>query len=648
MAGAAPTEHAHNSSYQTDVSVNHDLSLNVSREHHHQHLHHDKFAGGQHDAAYTVGTTFEPSTIPDRDPNDHIPEPNKNPIKSEANKGDARILDAEKGGFSPADSTGGQDPQSHRFARLYRQWRVFVHLFILLLFTGWWIASLILHRHNKNWIIPFLLWLAITFRLIFFHVPISYVSRPIAWTWHNTGTRVSNMIPEKLRIPLGALVTIAVILLGAFVSAESADNTRSNRAISLFGMLVSVFVMWATSRSRSKINWHTVIVGYLAQFIIALFVLRTKAGYDIFNFIATLARELLGFAADGVAFLTSTSTAQLSWFLISTIPAIIFFVSIVSILYYWGVLQWTVKKAAVFVFWAMRVSGAEAVVAAASPFIGQGESAMLIKPFVAHLTQAELHQVMTSGFATISGSVLTAYIGLGVNGSALISACIMSIPCSLALSKLRWPETEETLTAGRVVIPDDDEHRAANVLHAFANGAWLGIKIAGMIAATLLCIIGLVGLINGLLGWWGHYININNPPLTLQLILGYVCYPIAFLLGVPRQDLFGVGQLIGIKIVENEFVAYTTLQSDTAYENISPRSRLIVTYALCGFGNIGSLGTQIGVLSQISPGRSGDVSRVAMSALFTGVLATLTSASIAGMLVTHQAAFFTPQNVHSS
>ena len=198
----------------------------------------------------------------------------------------------------------------------------------------------------------------------------------------------------------------------------------------------------------------------------------------------------------------------------------------------------------------MRVSGAEAVVAAASPFIGQGESAMLIKPFVAHLTRAELHQVMCSGFATIAGSVLVAYISLGVNPQALVSSCVMSIPASLAISKLRYPEEEETLTAGRVVIPDDDEHRAANSLHAFANGAWLGLKIGGMIVATLLCIIALLGLVDGLLTWWGHYLNINDPPLTIELIVGYIAYPVAFLLGVPRNgDLLLVGKLIGTKLI---------------------------------------------------------------------------------------------------
>merc|ERR1712000_499490 len=278
-------------------------------------------------------------------------------------------------------------------------------------------------------------------------------------------------------------------------------STRDNRAVSLFGLAVFIFVLWATSRNRKMINWHTVIVGMLVQFIIGLFVLRTMAGNDIFGFISELARELLGFANEGVVFLTDPDVPSIGWFLVGVIPPIIFFVAFVQLLYYLGILQWFIGKFAVFFFWSLRVSGAEAVVAAASPFIGQGESAMLIRPFVPHLTLAEIHQVMTSGFATIAGSVLVAYISLGLNPQALVSSCIMSIPASLAVSKMRYPETEETITSGRCVVPDDDEHRATNALHAFANGAWLGIKIAGMIVATLLCIIALIGLINGLLGW---------------------------------------------------------------------------------------------------------------------------------------------------
>ena len=249
--------------------------------------------------------------------------------------------------------------------------------------------------------------------------------------------------------------------------------------------------------------------------------------------------------------MTAPAVVATQYFLVVVLPAVIFFVAIVHLLYYWGILQWFIGKFAVFFFWSMRVSGAEAIVAAASPFIGQGESAILIKPFVAHLTRAELHQIMCSGFATIAGSVLVVYIiVLKVNGQALVSSCVMSIPASLAISKLRYPETEETLTTGRVVIPENEELEAANSLHAFANGAWLGLKIAGMILATLFCIIALLGLADGLLTWWGRYLNINDPPLTVEFIMGYICYPIAFLLGVPRNgDLLKVGRLIGTKLI---------------------------------------------------------------------------------------------------
>jgi CNT family concentrative nucleoside transporter len=472
--------------------VSPDLALHASHEHTHQHLHHDARAekGRTDEVVYSTGTTAEKSTIPNQDPLDNVMHRRQHEHGvSEKETGiayDDKSYDAEKGDITSSGEE--KDPKNHKFSNFYAKYRIFFHVFFLLLFTGWWIASLVLHRNDKNWIIPFLLWLAITLRIITFHVPITLVTKPMHFVWNNTAVRVQHLIPEKLRIPAGAALVIAVIIVGAMASPEAADNTRANRAISLFGLVVFIFGLWATSRDRKRIVWHTVsfetsfhpshqfltdiqvIVGMLVQFIVALFVLRTKAGYDIFNFISELCRLLLGFANDGVTFLTDSSVPKLPWFFTSVVPPIIFFVAFVQMLYYWGIVQWFIGKFAVFFFWSMRVSGAEAVVAAASPFIGQGESAMLIKPFVAHLTQAELHQVMCSGFATIAGSVLVAYINLGVNGQALISSCVMSIPASLAVSKLRFPETEETLTAGRVVIPDDDEHKAANVIHAFANG----------------------------------------------------------------------------------------------------------------------------------------------------------------------------------
>jgi CNT family concentrative nucleoside transporter len=653
-------DHVHNSSAvpgvhsnpMPGVHRNPDPALDIAHEHEHRHLHHDASAAHVDNSTpvYTSGTTDEkvskllqPSAQHSHLQHRHV-------------GGDMEKNGGLNGGLTEYDekaTRSSSDPEAEVEKKpwyspsvLYRKYRLPIHIIIAKFFTGWWIASVVVHRHDKNWVIPFLLWLAIMIRIITLHIPITIVTKPMHWVWNQTGVRFANLIPEKMRVPSAAGLTIAVIIIGSFASEESEDNTRANRAVSLSGLVLFLGAFWATSKHRSKIVWHTVIVGMLMQFIIALFVLRTGVGFDIFDFISKLARELLGFANKGVIFLTADSVPKLNWFFTGVIPAIIFFVSFVQLLYYWGILQWFIGKFAVFFFWAMRVSGAEAVVASASPFIGQGESAMLIKPFVAHLTMAELHQVMCSGFATIAGSVLVAYIGMGLNPQALISSCVMSIPASLAFSKLRYPETEETLTAGRVVIPDDDEHRAANALHAFANGAWLGLKIAGMIISTLLCIIALLGLVDGLLTWWGRYIGLEGEyDLTLELILGYLFYPVAFFLGVSRDnnDLLLVSRLIGIKVITNEFVAFATLVAEddplSPYHGLSPRSRVIATYALCGFGNIGSLGTQIGVLSQISPGRSGDVSRLALSALVSGVFSTLSSASVAGLVIVDQGKF---------
>lgn len=238
-------------------------------------------------------------------------------------------------------------------------------------------------------------------------------------------------------------------------------------------------------------------------------------------------------------------------------PPIIFFIALIQVLIHWGVIQWLVGKFATVFFQTMAVSGVEAIVAAASPFIGQGESMMLVKPFIPVLTRAEIHQVMASGFATIAGGVLYAYISMGVNPAALVSSCVMSIPAALAISKLRFPETEETATAGQLVVPEEAEgEKHRNVLHAIASGSGLGIRVAGMVVAGVLCILSLLGLVDGLLGWWGSYFGIVDPSLSVELIGGYLFYPVAFLLGVERNgDLLKVGKLIAMKVIENEFVA---------------------------------------------------------------------------------------------
>jgi len=277
----------------------------------------------------------------------------------------------------------------------------------------------------------------------------------------------------------------------------------------------------------------------------------------------------------------------------------------------------------------MGTSGAESVVAAASPFIGQGENALLVRPFVKDMTKSEIHQIMTSGFATISGSVLFGYISLGVSPQFLITAAIMSVPCAIALSKIRYPETEHPATQGKVhIIPQDERHRASNALQALGNGAKTGIKIVLIIAASLIAVLSLLATINAILTWFGHFFTIES--LTLQKILSYPFYPIAWLMGVQWRDVPAASQLLALKLAANEFAAYS--QFVLIKDTLTARTQIIVTYALCGFANFSSVGIQIGILGAIAPSRLQDFASLALSAMFTGALSTCFGALTAGML----------------
>jgi len=303
-------------------------------------------------------------------------------------------------------------------------------------------------------------------------------------------------------------------------------------------------------------------------------------------------------------------------------------------LYYLGVMQWVIKNFAWFFFKLMNVSGAEAVVAAASPWIGQGESACLVRPYVDLMTESELHVTMTSGFSTIAGSVLAAYINLGVPAQNLVTSSVMSIPASIAISKMRVPETEEPVTRGQVTVDrgDDGKHKPANALHAFSNGATFGLIVAGQILTNVLTVLALVATINGLLTWVGRGFGIHH--LTLELIIGYIFYPITFFLGVPRHEILRVSQLFAEKLVANEFAAYLTLQDIQKGANpLTPRAYTIASYGLCGFANLGSLGIQIGVLGALAPSRGKVIARIALSAMVCGFMSTLQTAGIVGMLV---------------
>lgn len=525
-----------------------------------------------------------------------------------------------------------------RFKLKVPYYKLLFHIFWGCFFTAWWLSIIIQDKHRHQWLIPTVLWGMIMVRLITWNCGIlKWIFRQIRNVWvYFTDIVYTKVLPQRhLRLITGAVITVAVMLLGTFVPSETEYSERKDRAVSFFGVIVAIFGLYITSNNKTKIQWNSVIGGMLMQFIIALFVMRTKAGYDIFNFISTLARELLGFAKDGVAFLTNKEVSEYGMFFFSVLPAVAFFVAFIHIWYYFGVIQWFITKFSHIFFWTLRISGAEAVTASASPFLGIGESAILIKDLLPYLTVAELHQIMTSGFATISGAVLVGYIGLGLNAQVLVSSCVMSIPASIAISKLRFPETEQSLTGGKAEIPkglEDEKDKPKNVLQAFSNGANLGLRTAGTMMIQCMCIIAIVALCNGLLTWFGKFWNIKE--LTLELMLSYLLYPVGFLLGVPRGEILKVSKLIGIKFIQNEYVAYNLLINEAPYNQLSKRATIIATYSCCGFANLGSLGITLGVLNTLSNNvRSRDIASSILSALICGGISTLTSAAIAGMVI---------------
>ncbi|KZT29046.1 hypothetical protein NEOLEDRAFT_1154111 [Neolentinus lepideus HHB14362 ss-1] len=516
----------------------------------------------------------------------------------------------------------------------YARYRPVILTLLAGVILGWWISATVLQATRHRWIVQTLFaWffiLVIAFRFI----PNSVVTRPVEAIWKPCIETPWFKLPRYTRLFIGWLCLLGIVFGSAFGFKLQNNSNYGDRAISVLGLFVFQFFFWATSAKRNQIPWPTVIVGLFIQQAIALFVLKSGAGFSIFKWIATLASDFLNQAQTGVAFFFDQETADKHWFFASTLAAIVFFIAFVQMLYYLGVMQWIIKNFAWFFFKTMNISGAEAVIAAASPWIGQGESACLVKPYVDLMTESELHLAMTSGFSTISGSVLGAYIAKGVPAQNLVTSSVMSIPASIAISKMRLPETEEPVTRGMVVVDrgDADKDRPANAIHAFSLGAVFGIIVAGQILCNVLTILSLVATVNGLLTWIGRGFGIHH--LTLQLILGYIGYPITFFLGVPRSEILRVSQLLATKLVANEFAAYTDLQAIMQSSNpLSARAFTIASYSLCGFANLGSLGIQIGVLGALAPSRRKVIARIATSAMICGFISTLQTAGIAGMLV---------------
>ncbi|KAL2919166.1 hypothetical protein HK105_201441 [Polyrhizophydium stewartii] len=516
-----------------------------------------------------------------------------------------------------------------------------IDLAIFLVMTAYAIVLFMKAPGKDGFEVFVIVYVFISLRLLARHVSMSkLIYNPIGQVASAVSAPLEK-IPAWIRSVVMLVIALAVILIVALVNPPSGDNTLLARLQSFLGIVVMLAFMWATSSNRAKVPIHTVAAGMFLQFIIALIVLRTQFGFNVFKYIANKIALFLSYSSFGLQFLIGTKY-DATVFAASVFPAIIFFCSFVSVVYYWGGMQYIISKMAWFMMLIMDVSGAEAVVAAASPFIGQGENALLVRPFVEYMTNSELHAIMTAGFATISGSVFLFYTTITGNPSAILTACVMSIPASLLLSKMRIPETEEPLTRGTVRIPESKE-KEANFLHAAGNGSATGIQLVLLIAAALIAIIALYDVANDIFGLIFSMIDVYdtvNPvgadghpgKVTIQLALSYVFTPAAWFIGIPGEQARKAGEILAIKMVVNEFVAYQTLGA-TASIPMGTRAFNLMVYALCGFANIASIGIQLGTLGAIAPTRRADLSSLVVSAMLTGTVSTWITAAVAGTLM---------------
>ncbi len=400
----------------------------------------------------------------------------------------------------------------------------------------------------------------------------------------------------------------------------------------LIGLVAIVLCAYLFSTRRSAIQRRIVLWGITLQFAFAFLVLKTRFG-ELFYGVSLFVNALLNYTTAGSAFVfgdkLGARTDQFGTiFAFQVLPIVIFICSIFAILYYLGVMQVFVKGMAVIMQRFMGTSGAESTCVAASIVMGQTEAPVTVRPFLPSMTESELFTVMTSGMAHVSGAVMAAYVAIaGVSITHLLTAVIMTAPATIMLAKLFVPETGEPVTAGTIKV--EVERPGVNLIDAAARGAGDGLQLALNIGGMLIAFLALIAMVNGGLGWLHGHIGLV--PASLQQILAWVFAPIAWCLGVDWKDCATVGNLLGTRMVLNEFVAFLDLGKVKAA--LEPRSFVIATFALCGFANLSSIAIQIGGIGGLAPSRKSDLARLGLKAMFVGTLANFMSACIAGILL---------------
>ncbi|MFN2384151.1 MAG: NupC/NupG family nucleoside CNT transporter [Gemmatimonadota bacterium] len=470
---------------------------------------------------------------------------------------------------------------------------------------------------------------------------------------------------DSLAAPLGADTTATIPTLADATAAPVASVATpwTQRLTSLLGLFSMIAFAWMLSVNRKAFPWRIVWWGVALQVVFALLILRSEPGRQFFALMNDLIIQLLGYTQEGARFLFGNLVynnvpvgspvgepltmaplregpvgqwaATGSFFAFTVLPTIIFFSSLMAVLYYLKIMQAVVKGMAWVMQRTMGTSGAESLSTAGNVFLGQTEAPLMVKPFVERMTMSELNCVMVGGFANVAGGVLVAYVGMlyvyfpDIAGH-LLAVSVMSAPATILIAKVMYPEDGVPETQG--TLKADVESPDVNILDAASRGASEGLHLALNVGAMLLAFIALIAVFNGLLGWAGGLFGYEA--LSLELLLGWVMAPVAWLLGVPWGDAVTVGSLLGVKTVVNEFVAYLQLASLLQEGSpLAPRSVVIASYALCGFANFSSVAIQIGGIGGMAPSRRSDLSRLGMRAMIGGTLATFMCAAIAGILL---------------
>ena len=431
----------------------------------------------------------------------------------------------------------------------------------------------------------------------------------------------------------------------AFLQTASVSEVPyPGRLVGILGLAVLLGLAWVISGRRRPFPWRIVLSGLLLQVAFALVILCTRQGKWVFAAARDGADMLLGFTGKGTEFIFGklASSGGPAGFAVAfhVLPIIIFFSSLMAVLYHLGVMQKLVGGFAWVMRRTMKISGAESLAVAANIFVGMTEAPLAIRPYVSGMTRSELMTLMTGGFATIAGSVFLAYVAFGIDPGHLLAASIMSAPAALLVSKILVPEEEIPATMGGAKIAY--EGKSVNIIDAAATGAADGLKLALNVGAMLLAFIALIALANGLLGLLNHGVDetllgeilgwdLRICPDSLEALFGFLFGPLAWLMGVPAQDAQQEGNFLGQKIVINEFVGYSSLAGEMGA--LHPRSILIATYALCGFANFGSIAIQLGGIGGIAPNRRQDLARFGLRAMAGGAIASFMTATIAGIIL---------------